>query len=244
MFLVVASQSMGHNKPRSIYSRGIPEEFRKCSTIILQANKSHSNNTFPRTMQMLKTLFFGAGVASALGVSTSVRSEIVEHQIVHPNGSTVSVFEYRPVQPLGAVDRRSVDWFDHSDAMSNLCGATTWESHPTGSSPLVSDCQAIAAYHKEATHMGYYTVRDFSDPATFQGLYYSGTCYFGIRPKTPEDAKAIPYWYIGSQDITDLIHDSIARFGKDGKVSAEGDMSCKNNQIGSAMGVHWGIYGY
>ena len=195
-------------------------------------------------MQLLNLLLVGAGLACALRTPTTPQFELIEHRVLHPNGSTVSVFEHHPSQTQTSTNRRSIDWFVDSnwDAMYSMCGDTTWAPHISASSPLVSDCEGIAAHHDQKNLKGYYMVREFYEPGTFQGLFSSGTCNFGIRPKTAKDANGIYAWYIGSQDIRDLVIDSIRKFSKGGKVGVEGDMTCTKGE--SAMDVHWGIYGY
>ncbi|KAK1762199.1 putative necrosis-inducing factor-domain-containing protein [Phialemonium atrogriseum] len=202
-------------------------------------------------MRVINMLLIGAGLVAALPAANQpATTDVIEHHVQHPNGTVVSVFEMRPrisapptTTPVNN-PRRAVNWFVMSkwDKKYGMCGATTWDPKTGTRSPLISDCVAVAA-HVADSATGYYAVRGFGDDAgTFQGLLYSGSCYFGIRPKTAADAGITYAWYIGTQDIQDLIRDSISQFGKKGRVSVEGDMSCKNDE--SVMDVHWGIYGY
>ncbi|KDB26056.1 hypothetical protein H109_02155 [Trichophyton interdigitale MR816] len=45
--------------------------------------------------------------------------------------------------------------------------------------------------------------------------------------------------YVGAQDVVDIITDSIKQFGKDGRIAAKGEMSCRGNVHG--QNVKWAI---
>jgi hypothetical protein len=65
-----------------------------------------------------------------------------------------------------------------------------------------------------------------------------GTCAFGVTVNPDDDAW---YAHIGNQDIMDLINESIARFGSNGKVGTKGEMRCQGGITGGTR-VEWGIY--
>lgn len=64
-----------------------------------------------------------------------------------------------------------------------------------------------------------------------------GTCKFGVEATKVDGNIA---FYVGAQDIVDIITDVIKQFAKDGRVAAKGDMSCRGNVHG--QNVKWGIY--
>jgi hypothetical protein len=64
-----------------------------------------------------------------------------------------------------------------------------------------------------------------------------GTCAFGIEAtKTDGNVQCT----VGGQDVIDIINDSIARFARDGKIGAKGNMNCNGNVKSQPM--KWGIY--
>lgn len=67
---------------------------------------------------------------------------------------------------------------------------------------------------------------------TYQTLASHGHYAFGVRPS---DA-AFHSLYVGASDIADLVRDAAARFARDGRLGAAGDVQC-----GSTL-LQWGIY--
>lgn len=64
-----------------------------------------------------------------------------------------------------------------------------------------------------------------------------GSCAFGIEAsKTKGNVK---FW-VGGQDVIDLINSSIENYGKNGRVGAKGDMLCNGNL--QSQEVTWGLY--
>ncbi|EFE44221.1 class V chitinase, putative [Trichophyton verrucosum HKI 0517] len=102
-----------------------------------------------------------------------------------------------------------------------------------GGSPLVSDCMTIIK-NIEGTD-GQWTTPVVGKSQ--RRLVDFGTCKFGVEATKVDGNIA---FYVGAQDIVDIITDAIKQFAKDGRVAAKGDMSCRGNVHG--QNVKWGIY--
>ncbi|EFE34865.1 class V chitinase, putative, partial [Trichophyton benhamiae CBS 112371] len=113
------------------------------------------------------------------------------------------------------------------------CEASTFEDQTNGGSPLVSDCKTIIK-NIEGTD-GQWTTQVVSKNQ--RQLVDFGTCKFGVEATKVNGNIA---FYVGAQDIVDIITDAIKQFAKDGRVAAKGDMSCRGNAHG--QNVKWGIY--
>lgn len=116
----------------------------------------------------------------------------------------------------------------------DLCGDSTFEDQTSGASALVDDCRTIIRnIEGDAT-------TDFTTPVVGKNqreLVHFGTCSFGVEA-TKVDGNS--EFYVGGQDIIDIINEAIKRFGGSGKVGAKGDMRC--NGIIKQQDVKWGIY--
>lgn len=108
------------------------------------------------------------------------------------------------------------------------CGTSSFNNDRTGKLPTISDCKcvAFAIRHNKGSWL--------IDPedGSFQ-VASCGTCAFIIS--TGDFLSA----YVGSGDMLDLIHDSIARFGKNGKVAVNGHVGCLQPSSSGISGVDW-----
>jgi hypothetical protein len=68
-------------------------------------------------------------------------------------------------------------------------------------------------------------------------LVQFGSCAFGVQG---QGKNGNVDFYIGAQDIVDIITDSVRQFGGSGKVGAKGVMSCDGTVKGQQ--VEWGLY--
>ena len=64
-----------------------------------------------------------------------------------------------------------------------------------------------------------------------------GRCRFGV---TGLNKKGNIDFHVGTQDIIDIINDSINKFGGSGRVGSKGRMSCRGTVKG--QDVEWGLY--
>lgn len=110
----------------------------------------------------------------------------------------------------------------------DLCRESSFENQDSSASPLISDCLQIATNIAEG---GQWSV---TSGAQHQ-LVQFGTCAFGVQGCCGD-----AFFYVGNQDIIDIIHDSIARFGSNGIVGAKGQMKCTGAAIPPT--VSWGLY--
>ncbi|KAK3898494.1 hypothetical protein C8A05DRAFT_47209 [Staphylotrichum tortipilum] len=117
----------------------------------------------------------------------------------------------------------------------NECGDSTPNNRGSDASPPVSDCKVLVS-RIEATG-GNWQV-DWSLRKQHQLVEY-GKCAFGVTGIGGNSDNA--WYYIGEEDISNLIRDSIAKFGGTGKVGTMGTMWCRGS--GShTQEVEWGLY--
>jgi len=116
----------------------------------------------------------------------------------------------------------------------NECGTSTFTDETSDASPLVSDCQQIIA-NIQGTN-GEWAPENVNKNTNTIASY--GSCNFDVQSNTPGNG-AVDY-YVGAQDIIDLINSSIQMFASNGKVGSKGDMTCKGDV--SHVDVTWGIY--
>ena len=121
--------------------------------------------------------------------------------------------------------------------LSNLCGASSFYPDTTDASPLVSDCQQLVRNLQAgvAWDSGVFRVESFLEVQ--HGIANYGTCVFGVQAiGTVGNVN----FYVGSQDIVDLITNSIGQSTYNGKVGAHGSMPCKGTIHNQP--VNWGLY--
>jgi hypothetical protein len=119
-----------------------------------------------------------------------------------------------------------------SGKSSDQCGASTFTNKSSPASPTVSDCLQIAADIADGGKTWEVTVDAQVKLAS------SGTCAFGgeaISGSGPWEA----FFYVGNQDIVELIHSSIDLYEWNGLIGAMGEMWCSPRE---AEHVRWGIY--
>jgi hypothetical protein len=98
------------------------------------------------------------------------------------------------------------------------CGVSSFIGGTTDASPTIEDCITIT--HNVAKDGRWEVEAVINDQ---HQIAQWGTCAFGVQAVLPFGDK---FFYVGNPDIIDVIHDSIDRFGRDGKVGSMGTMIC------------------
>jgi hypothetical protein len=118
----------------------------------------------------------------------------------------------------------------------NLCGVSTFVDQTSAVSPKVEDCLQVIRniegnggwQHEQITGGWLQTaIGDSHD-----------SCRFGVEATGSTTPNAV-FW-IGGQDVIDIINEAIKKFGGSGRVSAYGEMACNGNIQHQSM--KWGIY--
>jgi hypothetical protein len=120
-------------------------------------------------------------------------------------------------------------------ASPNECGTSTFTDETSDASPLVSDCQQIIA-NIQGTN-GKWSPENVNENTNT--IASAGTCHFDVQSNDPGNGSVD--YYVGAQDIIDLINSSIAMYASNGKVGSKGTMPCTGDTVAS-VSVTWGIY--
>ncbi|OIW33601.1 hypothetical protein CONLIGDRAFT_677370 [Coniochaeta ligniaria NRRL 30616] len=121
---------------------------------------------------------------------------------------------------------------------SDFCGQSTFVNQNSAASPLIADCLGIV------DNLSVRTVGN-TGPAAWEvesfvkhqhQLVQHGSCAYGVQGGKGGDA----WFLVGNQDIIDIIHTSVEKFGAGGTVGAKGEMSCAAGSFPPT--VTWGIY--
>jgi len=116
----------------------------------------------------------------------------------------------------------------------NECGTSTFENETSDASPLVSDCRQIIL-NIQGTN-GKWSPENVNKNTNTIASY--GTCHFDVQSNNPGNGSVD--YYVGAQDIIDLINSSVAMYASNGKVGSKGTMTCKGDA--ASVSVTWGIY--
>ncbi|TPX08096.1 uncharacterized protein E0L32_010163 [Thyridium curvatum] len=114
------------------------------------------------------------------------------------------------------------------------CGESSFENQSSDASPSVSDCLQIIK-NIEGDGTTEWTTQVVGKRQREIAKY--GSCQFGVEAT---EVNGNVEFYVGGQDVIDIINESIKRFGGSGKVGAKGDMKCNGNI--KKQGVKWGLY--
>jgi hypothetical protein len=117
----------------------------------------------------------------------------------------------------------------------NECGTSAFENETSDASPLVSDCQQIIL-NIQGTNRKWSPENVNKNTNTIVSY---GTCNFDVQSYDLGNGSVD--YYVGAQDIIDLINSSIAMYASNGKVGSKGTMTCNGDTIAS-VSVTWGIY--
>ncbi len=110
----------------------------------------------------------------------------------------------------------------------NLCGESTFVNQNSRASPLIADCLHITANIADGGQWEVAVGRQHQ-------LVQYGTCAFGVSGCCGD-----VFFYIGNEDIINIIHDSIDKFGWNGVIGATGQMRCDAAALPPR--VDWGLY--
>ncbi|KAF3070691.1 hypothetical protein GL218_00613 [Daldinia childiae] len=115
-------------------------------------------------------------------------------------------------------------WYAQTSEPSDYCGASTFKSVASTSSPSTSWLDSCASL-RNAQLM---SPRDFflADYATdkFNTLLVSGDCSFQVQPATPPSSDQV---YVGGTDVSDILGSAIvASRNGGGSIGIEGSMTC------------------
>jgi hypothetical protein len=130
------------------------------------------------------------------------------------------------------------------------CNASSIDNQGSDNSPLISDCQAIAAqvYELADADNAYFGRSECNPDTTGQFTCYFPvvsfqTCMFGV---STIDTGINVSVRVGWQDVGDLITDSISQCGNQpssGKVGTAGEMMCPEEISAIAsFSTAWGLY--
>lgn len=116
------------------------------------------------------------------------------------------------------------------------CNQYTYVNEASDGSPKTSDCKTLA---DNISGGGSWT----SSGASQRELAKNGGCAFGTDIA---DGEGSLLYYVGNQDIIDVINEMIKQFDPDGngKLGGSGEMHCDVPAAngGKAAKIKWGIY--
>ena len=115
----------------------------------------------------------------------------------------------------------------------NACQSSSFFDQTSDASPSVSDCKQIIENIK-----GDPTSTWTSGMLGHHAILKYGSCAFGAKSKKGLDGNLV--FKVGSQDVIDIIDDSISKFGRDGKIGAKGLVDCSGNIHDTT--IEWGTY--
>ncbi|KAH8649335.1 hypothetical protein BX600DRAFT_388677 [Xylariales sp. PMI_506] len=113
------------------------------------------------------------------------------------------------------------------------CESSTFVDQTSDASPSVDDCLGIVN-NIQGTQGEWEVENALGDQ--HQIVQY-GDCKFGIQGLNKEGNVD---FYIGAQDIVDIINTSIQMYGGSGKIGAKGQMDCRGDV--NSQDVEWGLY--
>ncbi|KAB5583322.1 putative necrosis-inducing factor-domain-containing protein [Coniochaeta sp. 2T2.1] len=123
-----------------------------------------------------------------------------------------------------------------ASSSSNECGPSSFQNQRDNASPSIDDCLRMTA---DMANAGYWEVMS---TGRFVHVANSGTCVFSVTAKVI-DRGLDEFFFVGNQDIIDLVNSSVQMFGSRGKVAAQGEMECVS-YAGNDHRTHvqWAIY--
>ena len=137
----------------------------------------------------------------------------------------------------GVPDRDSSQWDIYPCNVPeglNLCGDSTFVGQTTEASPSIDDCLQIVENIRGTD--GKWNPEN-AVGEQHEGPHY-GSCAVGFQSLDVGNGNI--NYHVGSQDVVDIIHESIDRFAWNGKVGAKGHMKCKGT-VGPQP-IEWGLY--
>ncbi|AEO70565.1 glycoside hydrolase family 18 protein [Thermothielavioides terrestris NRRL 8126] len=132
-----------------------------------------------------------------------------------------------------SIDKSVPNWPCYIKPSPDDCQDSSFIDQTSDASPSVDDCMGIV--HNIQGTQGEWEVENAIGEQ--HQLVQYGSCKFGIQGLNKQGNVA---FYVGAQDIVDIITDSIKQFGGSGKVGAKGYMDCRGNV--NDQDVEWGLY--
>ena len=115
---------------------------------------------------------------------------------------------------------------------TSFCGTTEVIDQTSDASPSVEDCMGIIKNF--AGTSGNYTTL----VGRHETIASNGKCKFGVYSKAGQPNLT---YFVGNQDIVDIIKESVKKFGGSGKVGTKGDFKCRGTGAGT-NNVGWGLF--
>ncbi|KAI1078826.1 hypothetical protein F5B20DRAFT_546337 [Whalleya microplaca] len=132
---------------------------------------------------------------------------------------------------------------------NNACGDSTFDTLDQGVPAPVHQCRPLTANWVNGMWLG---AGGFDNTTTLAGVahnfpYKNSPCWFGISPANPEDVGKHKWFYVGGQDVQDLMNVALQGLRDDDTVHAGGTMHCKiHDDTGvwedAEYDIRWGIY--
>ncbi|KAK2064092.1 hypothetical protein LY76DRAFT_124204 [Colletotrichum caudatum] len=122
-----------------------------------------------------------------------------------------------------------------------ICGLSSFAGLTRATSALTADCLALADDAAEEGYLWY--AKGFADNTTVLEVRSHGTCSFGIRPPYADVMYGIVSgWYVGGEDVAEVVHTAVRDYDAGGLVGATGMMHCTISSA-SNVDVQWVIFG-
>ncbi len=114
----------------------------------------------------------------------------------------------------------------------DLCQSSSFEDQTSDASPSVADClQVIKKIQGDS-------ISDFTVGISEHRELGSDTCKFTVHSIRGADGNVT--FYVGLQDIIDIIRDAISKFGGGGRIGAKGIVDCAGDVHDTTM--EWEIH--
>ncbi|KAK4182421.1 putative necrosis-inducing factor-domain-containing protein, partial [Podospora australis] len=134
------------------------------------------------------------------------------------------------VEVISARDITPADAVHPLAKRANHCGGSSFQGETTGGSPSVNDCNTL---RNNIAGDGTWT-----QAGGFRELAKYGDCKFVIHNYANNNL-----FYVGNEDIRDIIRDSINQFQSGGRVGATGEMPCNHALSNTgATTIRWYIH--
>lgn len=130
-------------------------------------------------------------------------------------------------------DKDTANWPCTVAPSKDDCGSSTFINQGSDASPSVEDCMGIVK-NIQGTQ-GEWEIENAVEQQ--HQIVQNGKCKFGVQGKK---INGNIDFFVGAQDIVDIITEAVAQFGSGGVVGAKGNMDCKGDV--STVPIEWGIY--
>lgn len=114
------------------------------------------------------------------------------------------------------------------------CKKSTFVDQTNAASPYAKDCLAIIKKIENDPTSEWKTL---VGGKPHRKILWYGTCVFAVEAA---NVKGNFKFWVGGQDVIDLINDTVNKFSRDGRVAAYGHMQCKGNV--KDQRTKWSIY--